>query len=83
MRTTTAPTVRSTTGSTLEDLEAQFLMADGAEAQLEAIAVEALGVDTLATRRSDLLDFHDLAIWNVEAAMQAAYAAGVAAGKGA
>ena len=43
---------------------------------LQNIAKQHLGVETLATRESDGLDFHDLAVWSIEAALRAAYAAG-------
>ncbi|HQR97561.1 MULTISPECIES: hypothetical protein [unclassified Polaromonas] len=43
---------------------------------LERIAREQLGLETLIARRSDSLDFHDLAVWSIEKALQAAYAAG-------
>jgi hypothetical protein len=46
---------------------------------LRAIAKQHLLIDTLATRNADSLDFHDVAVWSVEAALQAAYAAGAAA----
>ncbi|WP_323033651.1 DUF6900 domain-containing protein [Paracoccus sp. (in: a-proteobacteria)] len=36
-------------------------------------------IETLATRNSDRLDFHDVAVWAIRAALEAAYAAGVAA----
>ncbi|KAA0250581.1 hypothetical protein FBQ97_13895 [Acidobacteria bacterium ACD] len=48
---------------------------------LEGIAKEHLGIETLGTRRSDALDFHDLAVWRVRAALEAAYQAGLAARK--
>jgi hypothetical protein len=35
-----------------------------------------LGFETLATRRSDSLDFRDCSVWGVEAALQAAYELG-------
>jgi hypothetical protein len=38
-----------------------------------------LAINTLETRNSDALDFHDLAVWNIKAALEAAYAAGIAA----
>ena len=43
---------------------------------LAAIAKEHLFIDTLETRRSDSLDFHDVAVWAVKAALQAAFDAG-------
>jgi hypothetical protein len=43
---------------------------------LAAIARKHLLIPTLKTRRSDSLDFHDVAVWQVEAALKAAFAAG-------
>lgn len=43
------------------------------------IAREHLGIPTLATRLGDALDFHDVAVWSVLAALKAAYEAGLAA----
>ena len=40
------------------------------------IAHEHLGVETLETRRSDHLDFQEVAVWQIEAALRAAYEAG-------
>ena len=48
---------------------------------LSAIAKETLHIDTLETRQSDSLDFHDVAVWSVKAALEAAYRAGLAAAK--
>ena len=48
---------------------------------LDHIALTILGVETLDTRNSDRLDFHDLAVWNIKAALQAAFEAGRQAGK--
>jgi hypothetical protein len=45
-------------------------------AALTIIAQQHLGLDTLETRRSDSLDFHDLAVWQIRKALQAAYDAG-------
>ena len=45
---------------------------------LAAIARETLHIDTLETRKSDALDFHDVAVWSVKAALEAAYRAGLA-----
>ncbi|MDG9928557.1 MULTISPECIES: hypothetical protein [unclassified Pseudomonas] len=47
-----------------------------AQEQLRDIAEKLLGVETLDTRHSDSLDFHDLAVWSVKAALEAAYRAG-------
>lgn len=46
---------------------------------LAAIAKEKLHIDTLETRNSDSLDFHDVAVWSVRDALLAAYQAGKAA----
>jgi hypothetical protein len=43
---------------------------------LTSIARAHLGIATLETRRSDRLDFHDVAVWQVEAALKAAFDAG-------
>ena len=43
---------------------------------LAAIAREHLFIPTLETRRADSLDFHDVAVWQVEAALKAAFDAG-------
>lgn len=48
---------------------------------LSAIAKETLHIETLETRKSDSLDFHDVAVWSVKAALEAAYRAGLAAAK--
>jgi len=47
---------------------------------LTQIARQHLDIETLETRRSDSLDFHDVAVWQVREALQAAYLAGVAGG---
>lgn len=47
-----------------------------------AIAKEHLSIETLETRRSDSLDFHDVSVWGVCAALEAAYQAGFRAGVG-
>ncbi len=43
---------------------------------IEKIAKEKLGLDTLATRKMDELDFHDMSVWQLKAALEAAYEAG-------
>lgn len=50
-------------------------------AELEVIAQLALDVETLETRHSDRHDFFETAVWCAEQAMQAAYAAGLEAGR--
>lgn len=49
----------------------------GAQALINAIAGTLLGVETLESRNHDGLDFHDLAVWNIKAALEAAYKAGL------
>ena len=43
---------------------------------LTKIAQKHLDIETLATRKSDRLDFHDVAVWSLKAALEAAYQAG-------
>lgn len=43
---------------------------------LTDIARRYLGVPTLETRNSDVQDFHDLAVWNIQAALAVAFDAG-------
>lgn len=52
---------------------------------LENIARRHFWVETLETRKSDRLDFHEVAVWNMKAALQEAFEAGqkAAAKKGA
>lgn len=40
------------------------------------IAQKHLHIDTLETRHSDRLDFHDVAVWSVRDALEAAFKAG-------
>ena len=44
------------------------------------IAQTHLSIETLETRHRDSLDFHDVGVWSVRDALQAAYEAGVAEG---
>ena len=50
-------------------------------ATIEAIARKYLEIETLQTRCSDQADFHELAVWVIEAALIAAYNAGREAAK--
>ena len=43
---------------------------------LAQIAKNELHLETLETRKSDSLDFHDCAVWSIKAALEAAYEAG-------
>ncbi len=47
-----------------------------AEQNLEKISQEKLGMDTLEQCCSDSLDFYDLSVWQVKAALLAAYEGG-------
>ena len=48
---------------------------------LAQIAKEHLFIETLETQHSDRSDFHDVAVWSIKSAMEAAYVAGIEAGK--
>ena len=48
---------------------------------LARIALDHLFIETLETRNSDRLDFHDVSVWAVQSALMAAYQAGLAAGQ--
>ena len=50
------------------------------EQLLTQIAQNKLGIETLETRRSDSLDFHDTAVWCLKDALEAAFKAGVELG---
>ena len=43
---------------------------------LEKIAIETLMVETLETRKSDSLDFYDIAVWQIKDALEKAYELG-------
>lgn len=43
---------------------------------LAALAKKILGIATLETQKSDRLDFHDVAVWSIKEALEAAYRAG-------
>lgn len=47
---------------------------------LTQIAQNKLGIETLETRKSDRLDFHDVAVWCLRDALEAAFNAGIAQG---
>ena len=44
---------------------------------LTDIAKKHLNIETLETRNSDSLDFHDVAVWSLKDALQEAYEAGL------
>lgn len=43
---------------------------------IEKIAKKTLGLETLETRNSDSLDFHDVSVWSLREALSLAYMAG-------
>ena len=47
--------------------------------QMQQIALDHLFIETLETRNSDSMDFHDVSVWSVKEALLAAYQAGLAA----
>jgi hypothetical protein len=49
---------------------------DQRDTTLAEIAAKHLRLETLETRNSDSLDFHEVAVWSLEAALEAAYEAG-------
>ncbi len=51
------------------------------EQLLTKIAQSKLGIETLETRRSDSLDFHDVAVWGLREALEAAFNAGLEQGR--
>lgn len=48
-----------------------------AQGQIDEIAVMVLGLETLETRGQDCLDFHELVVWQIKTALEAAYLAGM------
>jgi hypothetical protein len=46
------------------------------DATIHEIAQRILGIDTLQTRKSDSLDFHEVAVWSIKEALEAAFEAG-------
>ena len=53
------------------------LSPDEVELLLESIALDHLFIETLQTRHRDSLDFHDVSVWGVKSALQAAFDAGL------
>ena len=47
-------------------------------AELVEIASMAVSIDTLETRNSDSLDFHEVSVWDLRDALERAYLAGIA-----
>jgi hypothetical protein len=55
------------------------LSPDEIELLFESIALDHLFIETLQTRHRDSLDFHDVSVWGVKSALQAAFDAGLRA----
>ena len=51
------------------------------EQQMQQIALDHLFIETLETRNSDRMDFHEVSVWGVKSALMAAYEAGRQAAK--
>lgn len=49
---------------------------DDEEKTLEKIAKDELDIETLETRKKDILDFHDVSVWGVKKALELAFEAG-------
>ena len=49
--------------------------------QMQQIALDHLFIETLETRNSDRMDFHEVSVWGVKSALMAAYEAGQQAAK--
>ena len=49
--------------------------------QMQQIALDHLFIETLETRNSDRMDFHEVSFWGVKSALMAAYEAGRQAAK--
>ena len=49
--------------------------------QMQQIALDHLFIETLETRTSDRMDFHEASVWGVKSALMAAYEAGRQAAK--
>ena len=49
--------------------------------QLQQIALDHLFIESLETRNSDRMDFHEVSVWGVKSALMAAYEAGRQAAK--
>jgi len=68
-------------GKTMRDLvtrqrRIEKAIAGNKDATIRLIANDVLGIETLDARKSDSLDFHDLAVWQIRKALEAAYEAG-------
>ena len=65
-------TTKTRTSNTSEAADASIARIE----TINAIAAEHLGIKTLEERYVDSLDFHDLSVWLIRDALEAAYEAG-------
>ncbi len=73
--------MKHATDKTMRDLvtrqrRIEKAIAGNKDATIRLIANDVLGIETLDARKSDSLDFHDLAVWQIRKALEAAYEAG-------
>jgi len=52
------------------------MLSDKVQRELTAIARRHLGIPTLAARNADHLDFHEVSVWAVQAALEEAFTLG-------
>lgn len=52
-------------------------LSPAAQNEINRIAAEMCGFETLEARNSDRLDFKEVSVWTLEAALKAAYLAGM------
>lgn len=52
-------------------------LSPAAKREIAEIARVHLRIETLEARRHDSLDFHELSVWSISAALEAAYLAGM------
>ena len=64
------------TSFTEESIGAQFSIGSNVAKELERISKDFLDINTLKERKSDELDFHDVAVWSLADALYAAYMLG-------
>jgi hypothetical protein len=54
-----------------------FIIVTSVSTEVAEIAKKHLNIETLETRKSDSLDFHDVAVWALKDALQEAYGDGL------
>lgn len=72
-------TIRSRHSRTLTERQRKQALARR-DRKLLAIAKSVLNLQTLEARKCDGLDFHELSVWSIKAALEEAFAAGANAG---